>query len=221
MNFLKKFMFFVDYILPFPLLVIMLYLWYIRVDNNLLFAAYVLVLPLVWGYAVPGIGTNFLKLWRFKGKWLVGNFFLHHGFMFAGPMALLLYVTFGEGPVSTTQVITIILCTAGMQGLLSSQHDLLAVKAGCLIIDNPPARQGKSPEEIVNYLNPLYFFLLGGSYAAACVYAYHKIVTEQWQTAGEFFRLILVGLGIMSIIPSLPTYIILKIRTRRIEDRQI
>ncbi|UCH93604.1 MAG: hypothetical protein JSV88_25495 [Candidatus Aminicenantes bacterium] len=130
MNFLRKFVFFFDFILPFPLLVIMPYLWYIRVEHNLLFALYVLILPMLWGYIVPGIGTNVLKLWWFKGKWLVGNYYLHHGIMYAGPMALLLYVTFGEGPVSTTQAITIILCTAGMQGLLSSQHDILAIKAG-------------------------------------------------------------------------------------------
>ncbi|MCP5049899.1 MAG: hypothetical protein GY940_22215, partial [bacterium] len=144
MNGLKRFMFFFDYILPFPLFFIMLYLWYIRVDHNFMYAAYVLGLPLVWGYIIPGIGTNVLKLWRFEGKWKIGGYYWHHGFMYAGPVAFIIYATFGEGPISTSQVVTIILCTASAQGLFSSQHDILAVKAGSLIIDNPPARAGKS-----------------------------------------------------------------------------
>jgi len=215
MNFSKKVVFFIDFILPFPLLVLMPYLWYIRVEHNLRFALYVLILPLLWGYIVPGIGTNVLKLWRFKGKWLIGNYYLHHGIMYAGPMALLLYVTFGIGPVSTVQSITIILCTASMQAFFSSQHDILAVKAGSLIIDNPPARARKSADEIVNYLNPLYFFLLGGSYAAGCIFAYNKIVVEQAHAAGEFILLLLVGLGLMGIVPSVPSLAILKIREKK------
>jgi hypothetical protein len=216
MNFLKKFVFFFDYILPFPLLVIMPYLWYIRVNHNLLFAIYVLALPLLWGYIVPGVGTNVLKLWWFKGKWVVGNYYLHHGIMYAGPLSLLLYVTFGDGPVSTVQSITIILCTGGMQGLLSSQHDILAIKAGTMVMDNPPAREGKSPEEIVNYCSPLAFFLIGGSYGASCVFAYGKLVVEQVHTASMFCFLLLFGVIIMGLIPSIP-YLLLNKRDRKKE----
>jgi hypothetical protein len=215
MNAVKRFIFFFDYILPFPLLGIMPYLWYIRVDRSLLFALYVIVLPMVWGYVIPGIGTNLLKMWWFKGRWMVGKYYWHHGIMYAGPMALLLYVTFGAGPVSAVQSITIILCTAGMQGLLSSQHDILAVKTGSLILDNPPARAGKSAEEIVNYLSPFYFFLLGGSYAAGCIFAYNKLVVEQAHTAGEFILLLLVGLGLMGLVPGIPSLVILKIREKK------
>jgi len=208
---MRKFMFFFDYILPFPLFGIMLYLWYIRV-GDLLFASYVLALPLLWGYIVPGIGTNVLKLWRFEGKWRVGNFYYHHGVMYAGPMALIMYITFGSGPVSMTRVVTVILCTAGMQGFLSGQHDVYAVKSGHLFIDNPPAREGKSPEEIVNYYNPKYFFLLGGMFGGSCVYAYQKIVIEQVHTGSWYCLLLVIGLGLMGVIPSVPFLVHMKIK---------
>lgn len=208
MNFLKRFMFFFDYVLPFPLFVLMFYLWYLRAGHNPLFACYVLVLPLLFGYIVPGVGTNILKLWRFTGKWMIGSYYWHHGFIYAGPLALILYITFGCGPVSTLQAVTIILCNGGMQGLLSFQHDTMAVKVGALIIDNPPAKQGKSAEEIVNYLNTLFFFLLGASYAGACIYAYGRMTQERVVTVGEFAWLLLVGLALIGIVPSVPTLLI-------------
>jgi len=215
LNFTKKFLFFFDHILPFPLMFIMFYLWYRRFDGNGWMASFVLALPFVWGYVVPGIGTNLLKLWRFEGKGRIGNFYWHHGFMYAGPLALLLYTTFGDGPVSTTQIITIILCTGGMQGLLSSQHDIMAVKAGTLIIDNPPGRAGKSAEEIVNYMSPLYFFLLGSMYASGCIYAYGFFVTGKMQTAGGFSYLLLVGLTLMAVVPSVPYLLAIALHNKR------
>jgi hypothetical protein len=214
MTFLKRFMLFFDFILPFPLFAAMFYLWYLRVGHNWFFASFVLVLPLVWGYVVPGIGTNILKMWRFEGRWKMGNYHIHHGFMYAGPLALILYCTFGAGPVSTLQAITIILCTAAAQGFFSSQHDVMAIKAGHLFIDNPPARAGKSAEEIVNYLSPFYFFLLGVTYAAACIYAYNKTFSHHWHTFEEFIILLAVGLTLMSVVPSVTSLIILYIKKK-------
>ncbi|UCH93603.1 MAG: hypothetical protein JSV88_25490 [Candidatus Aminicenantes bacterium] len=81
-------------------------------------------------------------------------------------------------------------------------------------MDNPPARAGKSAEEIVNYFSQVCFFLIGGTYGASCVYAYYVLVIEQVRTASMFGLLLLVGVGSMAIIPSIP-YLLLIQRNRK------
>lgn len=204
MKFWKRFLFFFDFILPFPLFPLMLYLWYLRTDGNFLFALYVLLLPLLWGYIFPGVGTNLLHLWRFRGGFLIGRYYIHHGIMYAGPLALLLYATYGAGPGSLGQAITIVFTTAGVQGFFSCQHDIQAVRCGTLEIENRPAREGKSAEEIVNYFSPITFFLIGATYAISAILAHHLLVLTPNASVGEFMQAIFYGLLLMTGVPAIP-----------------
>jgi hypothetical protein len=54
------------YVLPLPLFVVMYFVWAAWSDNRV-FALYVMLLPLFYGYVAPGIATNLLHKWRFKG----------------------------------------------------------------------------------------------------------------------------------------------------------
>jgi len=62
------------YVLPLPLFVVMYFVWAAWSDNRV-FALYVMLLPLFYGYVAPGIATNLLHKWRFKGPWVVGSYY--------------------------------------------------------------------------------------------------------------------------------------------------
>ena len=63
-------------------------------SRNGTFALFVMLLPLFYGYVVPGIATNILHKWRFKGAWVVGHYYVHHGFLYAANMSPLLLLSF-------------------------------------------------------------------------------------------------------------------------------
>lgn len=62
----RRVVYVLDFYLPFPLTALMFWLWWIR-TGSAAFAAYTIAAGLVFGYLVPGIGTNLLGLWRFSG----------------------------------------------------------------------------------------------------------------------------------------------------------
>jgi hypothetical protein len=82
----KRYILLIDFILPVPMTVFMLWAWYKRC-GSWWFAAYMLLLGCAFGYIIPGIGTNVLKLWRFHGPFKIGNYFIHHGLMYAPYLA--------------------------------------------------------------------------------------------------------------------------------------
>jgi len=193
-------LFLVDFVLPIPLTILMIYLWYIR-THNLAFALYVLVLPLLFGYIMPGIGTNVLKLWAFKWKMMrMGNYFIHHGFMYAPYFAMSLYFTFGEiQQLTIVHMLTIVISNAFMQCFLTSWHDYWGVKSGMIEIYNKPFREGKSSAEIILDYGPIGYALFGGSYAIASIIAFQYLIQKPSFTVLNFIYLIVLGLCIMGI----------------------
>lgn len=117
-RFQRRLVYVVDFFLPFPLTVLMFWLWWAR-TGSVAFAAYTLAAGLVFGYTVPGIGTNLLGLWRFSGPWMLGSYYLHHGFLYAPYLSLVLYACFGVWDTLTIgQAVTLILCMGLVQGLV-------------------------------------------------------------------------------------------------------
>lgn len=203
MDFEKKFLFFNDYVLPIPLFFVMIYLWWLRVPDNPEFIAFVVGVPTLYGYIVPGIGTNVLGWWRFQGRWMLGKFHTHHGFMYGPPMSLIFYIILGDSvDLSAFRIFSIVFCLAYVLGFLSSQHDIMAVRNGIITIDNPPARAGLSPEQIVNYYGPACFSWLGALYGGSCAAAWQLMVVGKggWTV---FAWLAPVGLALMVFIPAL------------------
>ena len=177
-RFHRRIVYALDFYLPLPLTALMFWLWWAR-TGSAAFAAYTIAAGLVFGYLVPGIGTNLLGLWRFSGPWMVGNYYLHHGFLYAPYLSLVLYGCFGVWDTLTLgQAVTVILCMGLVQGLVSSLHDICGIKAGMIRIFNARSASGASPEEIVMGWGPLGFGLFGAVYALFGVLAYRFYVLE-------------------------------------------
>ena len=198
------------YVLPLPLFVAMYFVW-AAWSGSRIFALYVMLLPVIYGYLAPGIATNILRKWRFKGPWLVGNYYAHHGFMYAANMTPLLFVAFlgtPREPVSAGTAVRILICTGALHGFVLWLHDILIVRHDMVEIYNRPAREGRSPEEIVTHYAPFCFFLIGLTFAASSLLAFQTIVINGNSGGLALFWLSVVGMGLMLTLPSIAYRII-------------
>ena len=191
------------YLLPLPVFTAMYFVW-LSASGNLAFTLYVLLLPLLYGYISPGIATNLLKMWRFKGPGVVGNYYVHHGFMYSANMSPLLYLTFDvrtPHSLDIAEFLRIAVVTGAVQGFVLWIHDILIVRADLVEIDNRPTRERRSPEEIVTFYAPVCFFLIGFCYAVSAMIAYQQFVIEG---RTEMRDLLWVWLGASSFLFILP-----------------
>jgi hypothetical protein len=193
------------YVLPLPLVVAMYFIWAAWSKEHV-FTFYVMLLPIFYGYVAPGIATNLLHKWRFRGPWVVGRYYAHHGFIYAANLSPLLFLCFLgtlQEPFSLGTVVRIPICMGALYGFTAWIHDILMVKHGLVEIYNRPAAAGRSPEEIVTHYAPLCFFLIGLTYAAAALLAFHTFVIQHKADPASVAWVSLAGAGLMFIIPSL------------------
>lgn len=191
------------YALPLPLCGAMYFAW-LNLFGSHAFALYVSLLPVIYGYIAPGVATNILKLWRFKGAWVVGSYYAHHGFMYCANMSPLLFVAFLGTDVKTVSfglAVRVLLTTAAMQGFLLWILDILIVRYGMVEIDNRPTREGKSPEEIVTYYAPLCFSLIGLTYSAGALIAFQYFVVNSDLSSGAILQVCGYGAALIFTLP--------------------
>ncbi|PKN90852.1 MAG: hypothetical protein CVU44_21960 [Chloroflexi bacterium HGW-Chloroflexi-6] len=202
MTFSKFFLFFGNKILPFIGLPILAWLW--TGVGGAAFAWFVLGLPFLFGYIAPGIGTNILKMWRFRDSWTIGGYFIHHGFIYASTMGLVMYVAFFP-PAAQNDWGTLLgnmARGAGILGFVGWTHDLIAIRAGLMEVYNQEWKRGAAPEVIAAQYAPLSFCLLGACYAGLVTLGYQSVVLENnLASLGWLFPL---GLAILSASISLP-----------------
>lgn len=197
----KLFLFISVYIFPFLALPILIRLW--SALGGEAFMLFVLGLPLLFGYLAPGIGTNVLKMWRFRGRWTAGNYFAHHGFIYAATMGLALFLTFT--PPAQNDWLTLLLNmtrNAGLLGFIGWTHDLIAIRAGMMEVYNDEWKRGAPAEVVAAQYAPLCFSLLGAAYAGIVTLGYQTLAADQNPDA--LWRLLPLGLVLMSAAISLP-----------------
>jgi hypothetical protein len=196
MNLEKVFLFLYGKVYPFIGFPLMAWLWYQK--YGVAFSALVMGLPLLFGYIVPGIGTNVLKMWRFRDSWVIGDYYIHHGFIYASGMSLALYICFFPNQDgSVWAVLGNLVRTAALIGFVGWWHDLIAIRQGVLEIHNRPWREGAAPEVIVTQYAPLCFSLIGTAYTGVAVWGYEALVRQGNMNA--LWWLIPVGLGLMAL----------------------
>ena len=195
----RAYLYLIDFVLPLPMTALMFVLWRLR-TGNAIFAAYTLALGVLFGYIFPGIGTNVLHLWKFNGPLRIGNYFLHHGFVYAPYLSLVFYIAFAEGePLTAGNSIRIVLSNAFMQCVLSCHHDYCGVSTGMIEIDSKATRARLSPVEIVTDFGVVSFALVGASFSASCLIAYHFFVMKGNRDPWTFVLLLVVGLALMGV----------------------
>ena len=193
------------YALPLPLFAAMWFAWSAWSQDRC-FTIYVMALPVFYGYVAPGIATNLLRKWRFKGPWVVGSYYAHHGFMYAANMSPLLLVSFlgtPREPLSLATIVRVLLCTGALHGFVLWIHDILMVRHEMVEIYNAPAAAGRGPEAIVTHYAPLCFFLIGFSYAGAGLLAFQTFTVHHQTDPASVIRVSLIGVALLFSVPSL------------------
>lgn len=165
------------YILPFPLLIFFYKYWSKSQSNN--FALLIILSGIIYGYVFPGIAVNVMKKWKFKGKFMLGNYYAHHGLKYSSNMNLCFFIaTLGRALSETSSLesyISIVLSTGFIQGFWIWVHDTLSIKRGMLEIHNVLAKEGDSAEQITFKYAPPCFFALGACFAASSLLLLHYV----------------------------------------------
>jgi len=198
-------MWFQVYVLPVPLTLAMAGLWRWW-SGSTAFAAYVTLLAVLYGYIVPGIGTNVMKKWRFFGPGLIGNYYIHHGFIWAANLSPALFLSFlgtPHGDLDWGTMLRVLLATGAIHAYKGWVYDIGLLRHGFTEVTSVPRLRGKSPEEVAAHYVPVCFFLIGVTYALGALVAYHDFVAPQRLDAWRHVRAWAVGGVAMVAIPSL------------------
>jgi len=175
--------------------------WTFAASYGWRFALVVMGAPLAFGYLLPGIGTNVLRTWAFRGPLRVGNFYAHHGFIYASKLALVLWLVMRHPESMGALDVAAAVLVAGAAGSWGGWwHDIHAIRAGRIEIRNAAAFEGRSPEEIVSRYAPVAFFVLSATYVLLGFWAYRVLVAKGDTAAWPW--LLLGAVAALCVVPT-------------------
>lgn len=158
-----------QYLAPLLLFPTAYYLWLEAADGNHRLALFVLAIPVVWAYVIPGIGTNRLGLWEFHTRLRLGKFRPHHGFVFGTATGLFALVTLGGSApeLNVGSLLQAGFLLGSVLALWNWIYDILAIRAGLITVYNRAYAAGKPPEVIAAEYAPVLFGTFGLCYGVA------------------------------------------------------
>lgn len=151
-----------QYVAPAVLAPLSFYLWWNEYGNY----PQVLVawlIPILWAYIVPGIGTNVCKVWEFDVRWKLGKFRPHHGFVFGSATSTIAWLIHGEQAQSFQDVARFALIFCSVLGFWNILYEVAALRVGVLKVYNQPWADNRGEEAIALDYAPWFF----GGYGAA------------------------------------------------------
>lgn len=144
-----------QYAAPAVLAPLSLWLWLREYRGDVRLALGAWLLPIVWAYVIPGIGTNVLKVWEFDTRLRLGRFRPHHGFVFGSATATIAWAVHG----APWFVLALLLFA------INFAYDVVALRAGILRVYNQPWADGQSATAIALDYAPWFFGGFGAVYA--------------------------------------------------------
>ena len=81
-----------QYLAPAVLTPLSFWLWWQHYVGDLWLVLTAWLLPILYAYIVPGVGTNVLKVWEFDTAFRLGRFRPHHGFVFGSATAVIAWL---------------------------------------------------------------------------------------------------------------------------------
>ena len=151
-----------QYVAPLVLTPLSLYLWWVEYGN----VTQVLVawlVPILWAYIVPAIGTNVCKVWEFDVRWKLGRFRPHHGFVFGSATSMIAWLVHGQPAQSIGDILRYSLVLCSVLGFWNLLYEVKALRIGVLKVYNEPWAKGQGEEAIVFDYAPWFF----GGFGAA------------------------------------------------------
>lgn len=180
---MRKFFNIYQYLTPLVLFPLTYWLWF-RHSGNHAFTLFVISIPVVASYVIPGLGTNVYGLWEFDTRFRLGKFRPQHGFVFGTATSLIAFLV-ADPAVATFSLLGLLRAGFIMGTVIAFWnwlYDLYAIKAGFIKMYNQPYAQGESPEAIATDYAPTYFGFHGICYGMAVYCAQYWLLTAgQWQ----------------------------------------
>lgn len=155
-----------QYVAPTVLAPLSFYLWWRTYGGDIWLTLIAWLIPVLYAYIVPGVGTNILKVWEFDTGFRLGRFRPHHGFVFGSATATIAWachagVADGLGDILRTSFVF-----ACVLGFLNIIYDVKALDSGILRVYNQPWADGKGSAAVALDYGPWFFAGFGLVYGA-------------------------------------------------------
>lgn len=155
-----------QYVAPAVLAPLSFALWWRTYDGDLWLTLIAWLIPVVYAYIVPGVGTNILNVWEFDTRFRLGRFRPHHGFVFGSATATIAWVCHVNVASELSDVIRISLIFAAALGFSNILYDVKALDSGILRVYNQPWADGKDSAAVAMDYGPWFFGGFGLIYGA-------------------------------------------------------
>jgi len=127
------------------------------------------MVTVLFAYVIPGLGTNWLKLWEFNTRLRLGRFRAQHGFVFGSATSLFALLCMEP------QAPALGWFELGRAGFIMGSvlafwnwlYDVYAIKAGLIVVYNRPYAKRQGPEAIATAYAPVFFGTFGACYGMA------------------------------------------------------
>lgn len=158
------------------------------------------LIPILYAYVVPAIGTNVLKVWEFDTRFRLGRFRPHHGFVFGSATAMLGWCCHTGMTHDLWGVCQRSLIYASVLGFWNVVYEVRVLEVGILKVYNEPWAKGLGPEAIALDYAPWFFAGFGAMYGAGIACA------EWWSDRGslsgaQYAALFLITLCLCMLVP--------------------
>lgn len=155
-----------QYIAPAVLTPLSFWLWWRYYDGEIWLVLMAWLLPIVYAYVVPGVGTNILKVWEFDTRFRLGRFRPHHGFVFGSATAAIAWLVHRVPVEDVLGLVQLSVILASVLGFWNLLYDVKALEAKHLHVYNQPWADLKGPEAVAMDYAPWFFAGFGAVYGA-------------------------------------------------------
>ena len=173
----RRFFTLYQYAGPLILTPLSFWLWWRTYHGDLALVLVAWLIPILFAYIVPAVGTNVLKVWEFNTRYRLGRFRPHHGFVFGSATAMIAWTIHTRQACDLFGILQSAFIMASVLGFWNLIYDIKALKAGILLVYNQPWADGESEEAVAMDYAPVFFAgfgLLYGTAIAMAEWMYHK-----------------------------------------------
>jgi hypothetical protein len=167
-----------QYVAPAVLAPASFMLWHREYAGDLRLVAAAWLVPVLWAYIVPGIGTNVLKVWEFDVRMRLGRFRPHHGFVFGSATAMFAWLVHAGSAHDLFGVVRQALVLCSVLGFWNLLYDIKALQTGILLVYNQPWAEDQPEAAVAMDYAPWFFGGFGAVYGAG-------IGAMEWLAATE------------------------------------
>lgn len=202
-----------EYIVPLCLFPLAYVLWLRRYEGDHGLVLFMISIPILFAYIVPGLGTNWLKLWELNASLKLGRFRPHHGFLFgtATSLFVLLCLDFPPRSLGVQEICRSAFVVGSVLAFWNWLYDLLAIRAGYLIVYNRKYHEQKGPEAIASEYCPIFFGTFGFCYGA--VVRIGESYAQQGASSAQF-GMLFVASNLVVLSCPVVAYVVQSVLTR-------